>query len=231
MICDACCKSVSVVLGVEQAYTVERARRERASIRRTVLSLPTVRRAWTARSPTSRTERPNTSRRTAIRPRFTPSRRRRSARCPTRSAPAKYGKRDVEWVVRWYFRRRVGDVDHGGPSRGRGGNRRRGPTGTSGSALGRDRRWTGPTARPAPATAQATVRSIVIARARRRCEQGETARARVTVRRPPITGPSTRSRNCRASTLPSPPRCSGSSIRTGTWSSATGSGGRRGARR
>lgn len=24
-----------------------------------------------------------------------------------------YGKRDVEWVVRWYFRRRVGDVDHG----------------------------------------------------------------------------------------------------------------------
>jgi len=25
-----------------------------------------------------------------------------------------YGKRDVEWVVRWYFRRRVGDVDHGG---------------------------------------------------------------------------------------------------------------------
>jgi len=135
-----------------------------------------------------------------------------------------YGKRDVEWVVRWYFRRRVGDVDHGGAVAR---SRRQSPTRTDGNfGVGsgtRSTRWTGPTARPAPATAQATVRSIVIARARETVRaKGDGARARVTVRRPPITGPSTRSRNCRASTLPSPPRCSGSSIRTGTWSSATG---------
>jgi len=87
-----------------------------------------------------------------------------------------YGKRDVEWVVRWYFRRRVGDVDHGA-SGGRAiadADRRELRVG-SGT---RSTRWTGPTARPAPATAQATVRSIVIARARETVRARETARAR-----------------------------------------------------
>jgi len=159
-------------------------------------------------------------------PFYPPSRRRRSARCPTFRSAGEYGK----------TRRRVGRAvvlpSTGRRRRPRGrreveeaiadADRRelRGRLWDAIDALDGDRRRD-----RAAATAQATVRSIVIARARETVRARETARARVTVRRPPITGPSTRSRNCRASTLPSPPRCSGSSIRTGTWSSATGGGG------